>query len=132
MNIIKHIPFFAYLWIGYNIFVLVGAVSLDAEWLRVSLISGALLTMDVHDLFVGLGTVALYLEIFRATKASLQSIINHSLSMVVFVFFLIEFIVFEGVGTSSFLLLTLMSFLDVIAGFTVTISTARRDVALGG
>jgi hypothetical protein len=31
-----------------------------------------------------------------------------------------------------FLLLTLMSLLDVVAGFTVSISTARRDIALGG
>jgi uncharacterized membrane protein len=35
--------------------------------------------------------------------------------------------VLTGFGTSVFLMLTLMCFVDVVAGFTVTISAARRD-----
>jgi hypothetical protein len=35
-------------------------------------------------------------------------------------------------GDSTFLFLTIMSFIDVIAGFTITIAAARRDFALGG
>ncbi len=47
--------------------------------------------------------------------------------MLLFVACLVEFIILPGFGTSVFLLLTLMCFIDVVAGFTVTISTARRD-----
>ena len=48
----------------------------------------------------------------------------------VFIIFLIEFIVVKGAGTSTFFILALMSLFDVIAGFSVTITTARRDVTL--
>jgi len=34
-------------------------------------------------------------------------------------------------GDSTFLLLTIMAFIDVIAGFTITIAAARRDFGLG-
>jgi hypothetical protein len=36
------------------------------------------------------------------------------------------------IATSTFFLLTLMVLLDVLAGFIVTIVSARRDVDLGG
>jgi hypothetical protein len=34
---------------------------------------------------------------------------------------------FEQAGTATFLILTTMQLLDVMAGFTITVSTARRD-----
>jgi hypothetical protein len=52
--------------------------------------------------------------------------------MVVFVLFLIEFLVVKDCGTSTFFILGLMSLLDVIAGFTVSIVAARRDFSFGG
>jgi hypothetical protein len=44
-----------------------------------------------------------------------------------FLAFLIIFLTVKDAGSSTFLILTLMSLLDVVGGFTVTISTARRD-----
>jgi len=79
-----------------------------------------------------LAAVLLYFEILKATRYSSGAIIDHALSMVVFVIFLVEFIVVPGAGTATFMILTLMALLDVVAGFTVTISTARRDIAFGG
>jgi hypothetical protein len=46
------------------------------------------------------------------------------------VLFLVEFIVAPGAGTATFLLLTLMALLDVIAGFSISIFAARRDFAI--
>jgi len=47
--------------------------------------------------------------------------------MAVFVAALLEFLLLKGFGTLTFFLITLMTFIDVIAGFTVTIQGARRD-----
>ena len=57
--------------------------------------------------------------------------VNHGLSLVVFIVALIEFIVLPEFGTSTFFMITLFTLLDVVAGFTVTIATARRDFSVG-
>ena len=44
--------------------------------------------------------------------------------------YLIEFLLVKSAGAGVFLVLTLMSFLDLIAGFTVTLGAARRDVTI--
>ena len=51
--------------------------------------------------------------------------------MLVFIAFLIEFLMVPAAGT-TFLVLALMSLLDVIAGFSISIFAARRDMAIGG
>lgn len=92
--------------------------------------SGATLNITWNIFFVICGICILYLEILKATRTSFLAVIDHLLSLVVFVIFLIEFIVLREMGSATFLLLTLLSLVDVIAGFTVTLSTARRDIAI--
>lgn len=134
MKIFKYIPFFFFLLIIYNILAFSGGTGeqsvLEGTTFRVNLISGATLILDVNDILIILGVIALYIEIFKSTRTSVFSTVDHSLSMLVFVIFLVEFIVVENAGTSSFLILTLMSLFDVIAGFTVTLSAARRDLSI--
>ena len=64
----------------------------------------------------------------RSTSSSTGAILNHVLSLVVFIIALIELIVMPGMANMTFFLIVLMTLSDVIAGFTVTISTARRDL----
>ncbi len=94
--------------------------------------SGAILTITWNIFFVLAGICILYVEILKATRTSYLAVIDHLLSLVVFVIFLIEFIVLREMGSATFLILTLLSLIDVIAGFTVSLSTARRDIALDG
>lgn len=84
------------------------------------------------DLLVGLGIVLLYFEILKAARISRTTVVDHMLSMVVFIAFLVEFIVVAGAGTATFMLLTLIALVDVVAGFTISIATARRDLAFAG
>lgn len=83
------------------------------------------------DLLVGIGIVLLFVEILKATRVSRTSIVDHMLSTVVFIIFLVELIVVAGAGTAPFMLLTLISLIDLIAGFTISIAAARRDLAIG-
>ena len=134
MKILGNIPVFVFLLIAYNLAAFSGSYDmqtlLTSQLFSFQLISGALFVLRVHDLLVVLGVIALYIEILKSTKTSKWSVIDHALSMLVFVIFLVEFIVFKPFGTSTFFILTLMSMLDVIAGFTVTISSARRDFGI--
>jgi hypothetical protein len=81
----------------------------------------------MSDLLIILGVIFLYVEIFKSTRTGTTSIIEHGISMGTFLAFLIIFLTVKDAGSSTFLILTLMSLLDVVGGFTVTISTARRD-----
>lgn len=79
-----------------------------------------------------LGVACLYVELFKATRTSETTIVDHLLSTFVLIFYLTAWLIYPWAGNSVFLILTGMTFLDVIAGFTITISAARRDLALGG
>lgn len=93
----------------------------------VQLVSGALWHFDIASIFLVFGLVMLYLEVLKATRTGNTSIIDHSLSTLVMVIYLVEFLLIKGCGTSAFVLLFLMSLFDVVAGLSVSISGARRD-----
>ena len=117
----------------YNLMMLSGEVHppLSGHLFSVDLLSGAVWSFSVHDAFVVGGVLVLYFEIFKSTGTGMASVLDHTLSMLVFIVYLVEFLVVGACGTSTFFALSLMSLLDVIAGFTVSIVAARRDFAIG-
>jgi hypothetical protein len=131
MAMLRAFPLLLLALLIYNAVVFIGGEgALGAEVLSVGLISGALWKLHTSDLLLIVGLLLLYVEIFKATGTAASSVVNHTLSMLVLVAFVVEFITVERAGTSTFFLLCLMSLMDVIAGFTVTIVSARRDLAL--
>jgi hypothetical protein len=52
--------------------------------------------------------------------------------MLTFVVCLILFLLWSGAATSGFFLIMALTLVDVIAGFTVTLAGARRDIGLAG
>lgn len=83
------------------------------------------------DLLLGASLVVLFVELLKSTTSRKVAIINHSLSMVLFIVCLVELLLLPAFATSVFFLITLMVLLDVLAGFIVTIVSARRDVDFG-
>jgi hypothetical protein len=94
------------------------------------LISSQTWTITLHDLLVMLALLLLPLEIFKATRTGVRSVVDHILSMVLFVAMLIEFLVVARAGTSTFFILMMISVVDVLCGFIVTLSAARRDMTI--
>lgn len=131
---ILSIPFLILVLIAYNITVFVGDINavLTAQVFSTGLVSGATWSLSGSDLFIIFGIIILYLEIVKATRTGLSSVLDHTFSTLVFVIFLIEFLMVAGCGTSTFFVLMLMSLLDVVSGFTVSIVAARRDFGFGG
>jgi hypothetical protein len=127
------LPFTVFVLLAYNALVLPGgnpAATLTAAVIGTSLASGAAFILTVGELLLLIGVLALFIEIVKATRGSMVSAVDHALSALVFVAYLIEFLLVKAAGTGVFLVLTLMSFLDLIAGFTVTIGAARRDLTI--
>jgi hypothetical protein len=84
--------------------------------------------VSLGDMLITLGLFTLFFELIRATNNNRVAIINHSLSMIVFIVALVAFLLFPAFETSTFGLLVLMTLLDVLAGFIVTIVSSRREL----
>lgn len=130
MSYLRVIPLFFIMLLIYNLIIIVFGLQIDAHIFKLNLMSGESWGPTLGDILITLGIVALYIEIIKSTKSGIATIIDHTLSLFVFIAFLVEFIIMKGTATSTFVILMLMSFLDVLAGFTITVSSAQRDVTV--
>ena len=122
------IPLLVFVVAAYTALALAAPGWLEATLFGLPLLSGVVLLFQGGDLLLVIGLFLLCVEIYRATNSSTAAILNHVLSLVVFIIALIELIVMPRMANMTFFLIVLMTLSDVIAGFTVTISTARRDI----
>lgn len=118
----------------YNL-VAFGLVGGDgAGWVvpmfSVSMVSGAVWTMNMGDLLVAFALVLLLIEVLKSTRTGNHSIADHMMSMLVFIAYLVEFLAVPAASTSLFFTCLLMSFVDLAAGFSVSIRAAGRDINL--
>ncbi len=123
----------------YNVVILFGAGGeglVDAGALlgdpvfSITMTSGAQWTIGAGDLILFVGLVLLFFELVKSTSSQRAAIINHALSMILFIAVLIEFLLLPGFATSTFFLIVTMVLLDVLAGFIVTIIASRKDFDL--
>ena len=126
----------------YNIVVLSGSVggagavaadgSLRDILFTIPMASGAGWNVGVGDLILFLSLILLFFELLKSTSSQKVAIINHALSMILFVACLVAFLLMKGFATSTFFLILTMVMLDVLAGFIVTIISARKDLDFAG
>lgn len=130
---ISRIPLTIIPFILYNI-GLAGLFGEPDPWAAtlfdVSMISGGVWSMTLGDLLVVVALLVLLIELVKSTSTSSASIIDHMLSLLVFVLFLVEFLLVEGAATSLFFVLMVIALVDVMAGLTVSLRSATRDVNL--
>jgi hypothetical protein len=125
------LPLMALVIIAYNVVVYLTGMTMETQITSVTLISGAMWTVTVGDAILFFGLMLLFLELISSTRTGASTIVNHGLSMLVLLIALVQFIVLPPFGTSVFFMLVLLAVFDVIAGFTVTITAARRDFTVG-
>ena len=126
----------------YNIVVLTGLLggsgvvgtdgSLRDVLFTIPMASGAGWSVGVGDMILFLSLILLFFELLKSTSSQKVAIVNHALSMILFVVCLVEFLLIKGFATSTFFLIVTMVMLDVLAGFIVTIISARKDLEFGG
>lgn len=128
-------PLLALPVIAYNLMLLAtvgvhgdAAGALAGPVASIRMASGGAWNITVGDLLLASALIMLFVELLKSTSTRGVAIVNHALSMLLFVLCLVEFLLLAGFATSAFFLVSLMVLLDVLAGFIVTIISARRDV----
>jgi hypothetical protein len=127
------IPLLLFPFAVYNIvaFLLPG-FSWSMEVFHFTLASGGDVAVTAGDLIVAGSVFILLIELLKSARLSRRSIVDHMLSMVLFVLMLIEFLLVRQAATSTFLLLLVISFVDVTGGFAISIRAAQRDISFNG
>lgn len=117
----------------YNIIAfLMPGVSWTGVVSTVLMMSGADWTMTAGDALVALAILLLCGEVMKSSRISRRTIIDHALSLILFLGMLIEFLLVKQAATATFFLLLVVGFIDVLGGFAVTLRSAQRDLTVEG
>ena len=117
----------------YNIIAfLMPGVTWTGVVATVHMVSGADWTMSLGDILIALAIVLLCGEMMKSTRIGIRTVVDHSLSLILFLGMLVEFILVRQAATATFFLLLVVSFIDVLGGFAVTLRSAQRDLTVEG
>jgi hypothetical protein len=130
MKYIIAFPTLAIVIAAYLLMASGGDMMIDGDAYSMTLASGTEMTLRGGDFFVIAGLVALLLEMLKAARPGRVAVLDHILSVATFVVALVCFLLVDYAGTATFFILTLMTLVDVIAGFTISLFAARRDLAI--
>jgi hypothetical protein len=97
----------------------------------IPMVSGVSWSLTWSDVMLVVGLICLFFEVIKSTNTGRNSVIEHMASTALFVIFLVEFLLFAPAASSTFFILMIMALVDVVAGFTISITGAGRDVTMG-
>ena len=136
----RAVPLIVFALLFYNTIVffpmfLEGSASpgqiLGTRVFEIGMIHGAPWEFTRGDFVVLLVLALLFVELLKSTYTTAVSLLDHGLSMLVFIACLVEFLMVRQAASSVFFFITIASLIDVIAGYTIGIRTARRDLQIG-
>lgn len=137
MGILNLFPLLTIPVIVYNLMTLLGGNSdlsfferLNGVLWSLPMASGATWVVTPGDVLILIALVLLFVELIKATHTGTSAIINHGLSLILFIVCLIEFLLIKNFATSVFFAIMIMALLDTLAGVIVTITSARRDFSV--
>ncbi|MER9233483.1 hypothetical protein NKI56_15490 [Mesorhizobium sp. M0622] len=126
------IPLLIVPFILYNLGLLGIFGSGDDPWatemFSVRMMSGGVFSMTLGDLIVLIALIFLFVEVVKSTRTTNASIMDHLLSTFVFVAYLVEFLLVKGAAHTVFFTLMVIALIDVLAGFSVSMRSASRDI----
>lgn len=132
---IRAIPLLVFAFVLYNAIVLFGSADpnavLNKSIFTVTLLSRGVWTFTWGDFILVVTLILLFIEIVKSTFTTTSTLIDHALSMVVFIAVGVEFLMVPQAATSIFFLILVATLIDVIGGYTIGIRVARRDLNIG-
>jgi hypothetical protein len=134
---LRVIPLIVVAFIIYNVVVLLGGdttaeVILAKKVFSLPMPSGAGWVFTIGDLIILVTMMLLFVELIKSTYTSSSQMVDHGLSMLVFIACLVEFLLVKKATSSVFFFIMVASLIDVVAGALIGIRTARRDLNIGG
>jgi len=88
--------------------------------------------LRVRELFLIVGSLALFIEIAKAATANKFGASETLLSFIVAMIFIVMFFMVEWAQNATFLVLGMMSLIDATGGFIIELNAARRDINVSG
>jgi hypothetical protein len=134
---LRAIPLIVIAFIVYNLVVLAGGNIpaediLSKQLFKIRMMSGADWVFKTADLIILLTMILLFIELIKSTYTSSMQMVDHGLSMLVFIACLVEFLLVRQATSSVFFFILIAALVDVVAGALIGIQTARRDLNIGG
>ncbi|MGA3308324.1 MAG: hypothetical protein ABSD08_06880 [Xanthobacteraceae bacterium] len=120
------IPFAVYNMIAF----LTPGVGWTSPVTTVHMMSGQDWVLTWEDMLLAFAILLLAVEIIKSTRMGMRSIVDHILAMALFIAMLVEFLLVQKAGTSTFFLLTMICLVDVLVGFIVSIRSSQRQVEI--
>jgi hypothetical protein len=125
---------FPLLVITFAIYNMIAFLTPGLTWtasvVTIHLISGQDWTVTPEDIILAFAILLLAVEVIKATRMGVRGLMDHVLSMILFIVMLVEFLLVQRAGTSTFFILMVISLVDVLAGFIITARTAQRDIQI--
>ena len=103
----------------YNMIVFLLNAPLTDAALLIPLAADRQLPVTTGDLLIGLGMLLLYVEVLKAARLASKAIMDHALSLVLFLAMVAELALVPHAASSVLLLLTVLSFVDLITGISL-------------
>jgi hypothetical protein len=118
------VPFAVYNMIAF----LTPGVSWTAPVTTVHMMSGQDWILTWEDLLIAFSIFLLWVEIIKSTRFGIRYVMDHILAMALFIGMLVEFLLVQRAGTSTFFLLMATALVDVLAGFIISMRGAQARV----
>jgi hypothetical protein len=116
----------------YNMIAFLLNMSFTDTLFTLPLISEARLPVTTGDGLVMLAMLLLYIEVLKAARFGAKAIMDHVLSLLLFAAMAAELMLVPRAATTTFLLLTALSFVDVITGVSVAGRAKQTEIMLEG
>ena len=132
MSLVRDISTFLWIMLFY-VFAKYAAVDLDMPTLNMNYIIWApdeQFFITTKDAFIIAGVFLLFIEIYKAATTGEYSTTETIVSFFTSVAYLSIFLLWYRAHTVEFFILMLMSFLDAIGGFIISINAARKDISI--
>jgi hypothetical protein len=117
----------------YNIIAfLMPGLSWTAPLTTVHMISGGDWSMSAGDMLIVLSILLLFGEMMKSTRIGIRTVVDHGLSLLLFLAIMAEFLLVKQAASGTFFLLLIISLIDVMGGFAITLRSAQRDLTVEG
>ena len=126
---IRQFPFMAFAALLYFIIVGLAGLALDRTALTIPMPSGAGLALTIGEILIIVAVVLSFFELI-GSSASSSAILSHGLQLIVFLVCLLLLLLLPRFGTGVFLIIVLMTLINTVAGYSISILRARRDFTL--
>jgi hypothetical protein len=115
------IPFVLYHMVAFLL-----ELPLDTTLFAVPVLSGMRVAVNIGEALAMLAVLLLYVEFLKFSRFAARSVMDHLLSLMLFAAMAFEFAAVPQAGTATFLILILLSLVDMVGGLSIGALFARN------